>query len=239
MMRIRAGRFVVMAIMLALAACTSSPGSTDTALDDGSGSTAPATSSSVEDQPLALADQSRGGIGITLTQPSDWSGETDSWAMETGPSGFDRPDGAGIIAFVVDEKFYVYRDPCKWSSTRPGTPATTVDELVAALSNQRLRDPSAPENVSVDGFSGKKIMLTVPNEAVWRDCDRHHFATLGVAGEDPALWAQGRGEIDEVWIFDVDGRMALLEAGYYAGTPQFRVDEVHAILDSMRFEPAR
>ena len=78
-----------------------------------------------------------------------WSDPAGQWAMEWGPAGFDPPAGAGIIAFVVDKKFYVYGDPCDWRSTRPDAPATTVDELVAALANQASRNPSAPEEITV------------------------------------------------------------------------------------------
>jgi hypothetical protein len=157
--------------------------------------------------------------------------------LETGPNGFDPPDGAGIISFTVDEKFYVYGDPCKWSSTRPDTPASRVDELVAALANQRSRNPSAPEKITVGGYPGRKITLRVQDDAVFSDCDEGIFATFGVAGEDPALFVQGPGEINEVWIVSVDGRIVVLDAGYYAGTPRHAVDELHAILDSIRIEP--
>ena len=194
-----------------------------------------------------LSDSSDGGVGITVTLPgSGWSGEPGGWALETGPNGFDPPDGAGIIAFTVDEEFYVYGDPCKWSSTRPDTPATTVDELVAALTDQRSRNPSAPEEITVGGYLGKKITLHVPDDGAWRlnddqdlensDCDEGNFATFGVAGEDPALFAQGPGEIDEVWVVDVDGRIAVMQGGYYADTAQHAVDELHAILSSATFD---
>jgi len=192
---------------------------------------------SVESSTHVLSDASDGAIGITVTVPAPgWSGPPGGWAMEWLPAGFDPPAGAGIIAFVVDKKFYVYGDPCDWRSTRPDAPATTVDELVAALANQSSRNPSAPEEINVGGYSGKKITLHVADDARFRDCDGGHFSTLGVAGEDPALYAQGRGEIDEIWIVDVNGRIVLLEGGYYAHTPQHAVDELHAILSSATFD---
>lgn len=185
-----------------------------------------------------LSDASDGAIGITVTVPAGgwWSGPPGQWALEWLPAGFDPPSGAGIIAFVVDKKFYVYGDPCDWRSTRPEAPATTVDELVAALASQASRNPSASEEITVGGYSGKKITLHVPDDARFRDCDEGAFSTLGVAGEDPALYAQGRGEIDEIWIVDVNGRIALLEGGYYANTPEHVVDELHGILSSATFD---
>lgn len=231
------GSFVM---ALLVAGCGTGPPASVTTAPPSPAHAAAATSSpspSVGSRAHVLSDASDGAIGITVTvPPSGWSGEPDAWAMEWGPGGFDQPEGAGIIAFTVDKKFYVYGDPCNWRSTRPGVPATTVDELVAALANQASRNPSAPEKITVGGYSGRTITLHVPDDARFGDCDEGHFSTLGVAGEDPALYAQGPGEIDEIWIVDVNGRIALLEGGYYAGTPQHAVDEVHAIVRSATFD---
>jgi hypothetical protein len=233
-MRIRSPLLAV-SILVFVAACAST---TDPTTPTAPATSRSDTSSSGGDRTHVLSDSSDGGVGITVTLPaSGWSGEPGGWALESGPNGFDPPDGAGIISFTVDEKFYVYGDPCKWSSTRPNIPATTVDELVAALTDQRSRNPSAPEQITVGGYPGKKITLHVQGDAEFSDCHDGTFATFGVAGEHPALWPQGAGQIDEIWIVDVNGRIALLDAGYYADTPQLTVDELHAILDSIRIEP--
>jgi hypothetical protein len=170
-----------------------------------------------------------------------WSGEPGGWLLEWGPGGGSPPDGAAILAFTVDEEFYVYGDPCRWSSTRPDTPATTVDELVAALASQPSRNQSVPEDITVGGYAGKKITLHVPDDAAFSDgefteCDDGNFSSFGVAGEDPARYHQGPGQIDEIWIVAVDGRIALLDGAYYADTPQDAVDEMHGILESATFD---
>ena len=69
-------------------------------------------------------------------------------------NGGDPPDGAAIIG-LYDGEYYVYGDPCQWSTTMPDSPATTVDEVVAALRAQASRDASAPEDITVDGYAGK------------------------------------------------------------------------------------
>ncbi len=79
---------------------------------------------------------------------------------------------------VFDEgDLYVYGDPCQWSSTTPDPPATTVDELVAALSAQASRDASEPVDITVDGYAGKSITLHVPDDAVFSDCDEGYFGS--------------------------------------------------------------
>lgn len=225
------GSFVM--VLLAAGCGTESPSSETSALRSPAAST-PNPSPST----YVLSEASDGAIGITVTVPptADWSGMPGEWWMERLPGGFGPPMGTGIIAFTVDKKFYVYGDPCDWRSTKPETPATTVDELIAALASQASRNPSAPEQITVNGYSGMKITLHVPDDIRLEDCDGGVFSTLGVAGEHPALWAQGRGEIDEIWIVDVDGRIALIEGGYYPDTPERVVAELHGILNSAIFD---
>jgi hypothetical protein len=179
-----------------------------------------------------------GAVGITVVTPaSGWSGDAGGWTMEWGPDGFDPPRGAGVIAYVIDKEFYVYGDPCNWQSTRPQKPATTVDELISALGSQTRRDPSTPQDITTaDGHVGKMITLHVPDDAVMSACDEGTFATFAVPVEAPALYAQGPGEIDEIWIVDADGRIALIEGGYFRGTPQTTVEELRGILASAVIE---
>ena len=181
-------------------------------------------------------------VTVTIAAPG-WDGEANGgylcWAaveMCGGP-----PDGAGVIAFN-DREYYVYDDPCRWSTTRPDAPATTADDLVAGLASQGSRDASAPEDITVDGYAGKKIVLRMADDrdlaysnGDFIDCDDGHFALFGVAGEDPARWSQGPGQVEEVWAVDVDGAVAVLIGNYYVDTPQHAVDELRAILRSMTF----
>jgi len=216
---------------------TGAPASTRTPEPAQTMSPAPSTSPGPAGRTHILSDSSDGGVGITVTMPaSGWSGEPGAWFVEWDPDGANPPYGAAIVVFTVDEEFYVYGDPCSWSSTRPDTPATTVDELVAALATQPSRNPSAPEDITVGGYAGKKITLHVPDDAVFSACDEGEFASFGVAGEDPARYHQGPGQIDEMWIVDVNGRIALLDGAYYADTPQSAVDELHAALGSATFD---
>jgi hypothetical protein len=52
---------------------------------------------------------------------------------------------------------------------------------------------------------------------------------------DPALYPQGPGETDEIWVVDVNGRIVLLEGGCFARTARHAVDELHVILRSATF----
>jgi len=175
-----------------------------------------------------------GGTAITVTIPAiGWYGESGGiLAKNDNP---DAPDGAGMIVFAGD--LYVYEHPCQWESSLPDAPSTTVDELVAALASQPSRDASEPVDITVDGYPGKSITLHVPDDAVFSECDRGEFRTLV---DDPQLdgarYHQDPGQIDQLWIVDVNGVPILIDAAYYAGTPAEHVDEMRAIIDSITFD---
>lgn len=119
----------------------------------------------------------------------------------------------------------------------PEAPATTVDDLVAALASQASRDASEPEDVRVSGFAGKSITLHVPDDAVFSDCDRREFRTLVDDPEvDGARYAQDPGQIDKLWVLDVDGQPAIVDIAYYDGTPQAVIDEMEAMVESIDFD---
>jgi hypothetical protein len=179
-------------------------------------------------------------VPITVTIPApDWYGDP-AGGILTKNDHTDPPNGAGMIVFGGLGDLYVYGDPCQWSTTRPDTPATTVDELVSALAAQASRDASAPVDITLDGYAGQSITLHVPDDAVYSagrfsECESGQFRTLA-EGPDGARYHQGPGQIDELWIVDVNGELVVIDIGYYEGTPQSAIDELEAIVASTRFE---
>ena len=188
-------------------------------------------------QPHSLWSQPL-GVSIVVTIPeSGWYGEPEGGIL-TKNDNADAPDGAGLIVFgrtndviVGSGDLYVYGNPCQWASTKPDAPVTTVREAVAALSAQASRDATAPMDVRVDGHAGKAITLHVPDDAVFTDCDRGEFRTF-VEGEDSARYHQDPGQIDLLWVLDVNGELVIIDVAYYEGTPESVLDEMGAIVES-------
>lgn len=183
-----------------------------------------------EDRPIGQMPMQR----IEVTAPAQgWQGAPGDGILTRGSA--DGPDGAGMIAFFGD--LYVYGDPCRWSTTRPDAPATTVDEIVAALAAQASRDASAPVDVTLDGYPGKAITLQVSGDADFGTCDRGIFGTWGLPGADqtPMRYQQDPGQIDEVWVIDVDGTPAVIDWSHYPGTPPSVVDELRTMVESISF----
>ncbi len=115
--------------------------------------------------------------------------------------------------------------------------------LIAALANQASREASAPEDITVDGYAGKKIILHMADEVADFDaCDQDDAGdpTFGLftVAPDGAPWrySQDPGQTEEVWAVDVDGQLVVNIGLYYADTPQHAIDEVQAILASATFE---
>lgn len=179
-----------------------------------------------------------GGPAITVTIPgSSWNGDSSGGILVKNDSA-DPPDGAGMIGPWYGP-LYVYGDPCQWSTTTPKNPVSTVDELAAALTAQKSRAASAPVDITVDGYSGKSITLHVPDDAVFDRCDQGKFGSwqsAKVATDGPDRYHQGPGQIDELLILDVTGKLMVFDAAYYNGTPAGDLAELHAILGSMTFK---
>jgi hypothetical protein len=182
----------------------------------------------------APADAPR--ITVTIPAPG-WTSISDFGGLTKGPDDAELPQSAMLLwAWPVGTAFDVYGDPCQWQSTTPDTPATTVDEIAAALAAQASRDASDPVDVNINGYTGKKVTLHVPNDAVFEDCDDTSFATYGVAGtSNPNRTQQAPGQIDEIWILNVNGAIAIIDACYGPETPTALIDEMRAIAESAEF----
>jgi hypothetical protein len=183
------------------------------------------------------------GPRVTVTIPATgWYGDVSGGILIKNEN-VDPPDGAGMIwPFYGDQ--YVYGDACNWETTTPDAPATTVDEFVAAIWAQTPRNASAPIDVTLAGHTGKSITIHVPDDAAYAeerfaDCDAGLFASWGGPGAGPdsvSRYHQGPGQIDELWILDVDGLLTVVDITYYAATPTAYVDEMRAIVGSATFE---
>ena len=236
----------IVIVASALAACGSDPrespddaASRPTSAPESSTTPSPSLAGGLPLGPHPVTKEIGTGVEITVTIGSPgWHGEpNEGWMC------WDACDdrGAALIAYN-DRDYYVYGDPCRWSTTGPDAPARSADDFVATLAEQASREASIPEDITLDGYTGKKVILRMsdnPDLAFsagdFPDCDDAHFSLFGVAGEHPARWSQEPGQIEEVWAVDVNDVIAVLIGLYYPETPQDDVDEVRALLASMTF----
>ncbi len=174
---------------------------------------------------------------ITISMPvSGWTGlRGDRLLLPTtgNDTGIEEYDG----------DLWIYGDPCAWSTTTPDAPATTVDEIIAALRSQASRDASAPADITIGKHAGQSITLHVPadipfsGDSTFPDCDEGFFGTLtwrvgGVRSSRPERYAQGPSQIDEIWVVEVNRVRVLFDLAYWPDTPQDVIDEMRAIVAS-------
>jgi hypothetical protein len=189
-------------------------------------------------------------VAITVDIPSaGWMSEPVVEFVYKNDDSLDPPDTAGAAflawAWPVGTGFDVYGDGCHWSTSIPQTAATTPAEIAQALAAQSSSDPTTPVDVTVGGHAGKAITLTVPmtfdvpdssREERFAECDQSEYGYYAAAPDtEPSRNAQGAGQIDELWILDVDGAIVILDATYSPGTPADLVEETRAVAESATF----
>jgi hypothetical protein len=186
---------------------------------------------------------------VDIASPG-WSWVPDFDAVSKDDDGLDPPETVGATMLVsqwpAGTGFDVYGDPCHWSTTIPETPASTPDEIATALAAQASRDATTPVDVTVGGYAGKTLTLHVPmsyqlpeasREEEFASCDLAQFGSYAAQGDtEPTRNHQGPGQIDELWILDVDGAIVIIDAMYGPAAPADLVAEVRAIANSATFE---
>jgi hypothetical protein len=159
------------------------------------------------------------------------------------PAGYQAFQGWGIMqsggrqwvsASVVGN---VYADACHWDGTLLDPPVgASFDALVAALANQLGSHASTPTDVTLAGFAGKGMQLTVPARIDLADCDNGQFRfwldTGGGERNTPFT-----GEHSQMWILDVDGVPLVIEAAWSFGASAQVQSELIHMVESVRIDP--
>lgn len=169
----------------------------------------------------------------------------EGWSQWIGAAKFN--DNDGHVAVSITTVVNLVRDGCRehvWADPPVGP---SVEELAAALAVLApFRVTSPPKDVTIFGYSGKHLELTVPDLPV--EGDRFTGCTAGklkswVAPIDTAEAGDayygytGPGYSEEFWILDVEGTRLMIAAERSLGSPPEDLAELRAILDSIRIEP--
>lgn len=134
----------------------------------------------------------------------------------------------------------VYADPCRWLTSALDPPVgPTVGDLATALMKQAGSDAVAPTDVTLDGYSGKKVELSIPGDVDTATCDEGDFGRWSPLA-DPSHYGPftyGDGQHDTVYIVDVDGTRWVIDTNYLPGTSKASLAELEHLVASIRFEP--
>jgi Tol biopolymer transport system component len=181
------------------------------------------------------------------------------------PGWFAEPDGASVtkdlgdfglvtVVAVASDHYQVPPNICNWqagSGPNPSTQnriATTVDEMVAFLSEQTIdangsitRAFLPPEDIVIDGYAGQLILDDGPYVSAYpvdpAGCDDQRFCALLDRDSDQCLLSYLEpGALDMVWIVDLGEDSPHLRVIASFGHPnvEFR-PEVVTMVNSMTF----
>jgi hypothetical protein len=165
---------------------------------------------------------------ITLTVPDGYEGFE---GFAVAPSGEAQ---TGVSVWVVGN---VYNDPCHRGAETPLDPTVVppVDRLVAALADQRGIRASKPIDIEIDGFAGVYLERTVPTRTTVTDCDGNEIRTwIGTGGGARYILP---GQLDLLWIVDVDGGPLVIDAALAARTSAQDRAELVRVVESIRIDP--
>jgi hypothetical protein len=216
--------------------------------------TGPAASTSADDSDLPRLDRLTGRLEpgtyrhvldgldyepdppvLELTLPQGWS---------VLPVGSLLREGEGVTISFWNVA-HVFPDPCHWHGEQdPVGPG--IRDLAQALQRVPGRDASEPVEVEVDGRWGMFLQWRVPPDqesdrpGSFVGCDDTRTGdTLYVSW---TTWPNGRqryhrfpGEVDRMWILDVDGRRLLIDAQQEPNASAAAIADIDAIIASIRF----
>jgi predicted small lipoprotein YifL len=171
----------------------------------------------------------------------------EGWSMWSGAVKFGD-DGHVAVSIVTVTN--LVSDGCRDHSHAEPPVGPTVDDLATALADLApFQVTSPPKDVTVYGYDGKHLELTVPDDLAVDESrdDRRFTACLGGQIKSwvaPYDTTQGdayygytdSGYTEEFWIIDVEGIRLMIAAERSAGSPQKDLAELSAILDSIRIE---
>jgi len=184
-------------------------------------------------------------LTLTFTVPEGWGGMADPGTLGVlvpgGEPGTGPPGGMAIMFNDVT----TLNDPCDWRGTADDiSVGPAVDDLVEALLAQPAYEVSDPVDVSIGGYSGKRVVIVHPTEPFAGqdsdapECDQGVFQLWNTAawGED-GIYAQGPADRWQTNILDVDGTRLVIVTRDFAGTSPADRAEMDAIIDSLVIEP--
>jgi hypothetical protein len=250
-MNTRHGSLLGAALLIALAACSSDPATSPS-------NAAPTTSSEPSATPkgqdvMELEDFAPLDPGTYFIDPDldpstplrvTYEVPSEGWAAWTGAVKWDDV-AKRLDAVAITTVTNLVGDGCLDHSSAQPPIGPSVDDLATGLAELApFRVTSPPEGVTVDGYRGTHLELTVPNSM-----PTDHAGFAGCIGGNLAGWVgapEGSepfggyshpGYREEFWILDVEGTRLMIAAERSPGLRSRDLAELRAILDSIQIEP--
>jgi hypothetical protein len=151
------------------------------------------------------------------------------------PNGFEGIEGGRGVR-TGDLERYVWVWETQWINSHPckadsgiETVGLSVADLANALTGQPLRSHAAPIPVQVGGYDGLYLELSVPNDIDISACPDQQFRLW------PGRWQEHPGQVDMVWIVDVEGQRIIFDASHEPTASPAEVAELKDMVTSASF----
>jgi hypothetical protein len=197
--------------------------------------------------PLAVAsedmDPSDDSLAVAFTVPNGWQYSSRTLTPGTVDEADVGPPGGRSIQFVTVHSLHA--NPCGANSLGDIEVGPTVDDLVEAIGAQTAYEASAPADVTIGGYSGKRVDMVMPREpfpsgsgiAVRCPYGLYRFWALAAREIRPSFYAMGPDNRWQANILDVEGtRLVIAVTDFPGTTPEDRA-ELDAIVDSIEITP--
>ena len=171
----------------------------------------------------------------------------EGWSQWIG--GF-KEAGEGHVGVSITTVTNLVSDGCSDHLHSDPPVGPSVDDLATALAGLApFQVTSPPQDVTVYGYSGTHLELTVPDLPVEESAEGLRFiectggqlkswvAPFDTAPDDAFYGYSGPGYTEEFWILDVEGTRLMIAAGRSADSPQQDLEELRTLLDSIHIEP--
>jgi hypothetical protein len=161
------------------------------------------------------------GPSITITVPSTGWTTFEGFAVDKNYAATAAGAGPSFVVWRIQNRYTV---PCVQASATPPvldpSPGPGIDELLEALANQTGLSAGPITPVTVDGYSGKMVELTVTANIA--TCSDGFYPWIG-------KFVQGNHEVLRVYAVDVDG----VRLTFFLRIPAITTPADRALLESI------
>jgi hypothetical protein len=186
-------------------------------------------------------------VEVTVNLPTGWATAGPNVYLKRASAG---PVGLSIGAYSIE---HVNTFPCRWTSltyTDTAYPRTAVG-LALALAAFWGQDPnqvpffsnstiapisSRPRPTAIGGHPAWYVEVLTPSVLDFSQCDADQLV-LWESADGSVRYALGPGEIDRLWVVDLDDAPVVIDAAMPLLAPPSDRAELQAIVDSVRIEP--
>jgi hypothetical protein len=158
---------------------------------------------------------------VMVTVPAGYQAiGTGAYAWAIVKVGDEPTEFSGLGVWIVDA---VYEDACRWAATDVDNQSLgpTVDDFVTALRETGRVGQFFIDDVTVDGYSGKRFETSVNYDVDafamfggFTECDEGEYRSW------PGRFHQAPLQIDDIRVLDVDGTRLIIATTYF-DTPDY------------------